>query len=335
MVEPGVRRPAQMLALARLISISGSMAASIAITFILWDRTKSPAWVAAGALATSLVAGLLTPYAGSLGDRFDRRALMVWSDITAAVFFILLGIAVAMTAHPGVLVVLATGAAVCETPFVPASRAAMPNLVPDELLGWANGLLGRVTGLSFAVGPLVGGALAALIGVAAVFVVNAVTFVASALLVWRIRGVFQRGDVHGRASGGVREGFAFVSREPILRAVIFSGFVAFAGVGFVIVANPARAERDRRRLVRPRRDLGRMGSGHDSRRLPRRPLPPARKRGPARRARLQPPDGRAARRGSAATRSCRWSPRSRLAESAAGSPTRPGRLSCSADRPTP
>ena len=238
------RRDARRLALARLISISGSIAASVALAAVLYQRTGSAAWVAGGALATSLVAGTITPLTGSLADRLDRRRLMIGSDITAAGVFGVLAVLIATDAPPALLVLTAGLGAICETPFVPASRAALPNLVDDDDLPWANGLLGQVAGLSFAVGPLVGGALAGFVSPSAAMMFNGASFVVSALLVRSIRQSFQRrGQVAtGRRRGAIRAGFQFVAGDRLLRAVIFSGFVAFIGVGFIIAANPAFAD---------------------------------------------------------------------------------------------
>lgn len=220
------------------------MAASIALAAVLYQRTGSAAWVAAGALATSLVAGTITPLTGSLADRMDRRRLMIGSDIAAAGAFTALAILIAADAPPGVLVAVAAVGAICETPFVPASRAALPNLVDDRDLPWANGLLGQVAGLSFAVGPLVGGALAGFISPSAAMFFNGASFLVSAALIAAIRQSFQHGGrvQRARERGAVRAGFRFVAHDRLLRAVIFSGFVAFIGVGFIIAANPAFAE---------------------------------------------------------------------------------------------
>jgi MFS family permease len=241
------RRPrtdARRLAVARLISISGSIAASVALAAVLYSRTGSAAWVAAGAFATSLIAGTVTPLTGSLADRLDRRRLMIGSDLAAAATFAALAVLIAADAPPLLLVVTAGLGAICETPFVPASRAALPNLVDDGDLPWANGLLGQVAGLSFAVGPLVGGALAGFVSPSAAMAFNAASFIGSALLVASIRQSFQRRGTAttGRRPGAIREGFRFVAADRILRAVIFSGFIAFIGVGFIIAANPAFAE---------------------------------------------------------------------------------------------
>ena len=240
------RADARRLALARLISMAGNMAAGIALAAVMWERTHSSAWVAAGALSTSLVAGIVTPITGALADRYDRRRVMIGSDLLAAVAFGLLAGLVAVDAPPATFLVAAAIGAVMESPFVPASRAALPNLVTDEDVPWANGLLGQVSGLSAAVGPLAGGALTGFLSGSVALGFNAVTFVASAWLVHSIRRSFS-GDAaaaHASRRSMVREGFGVVRRTPLVRGVIVSGFVAFIGVGFVIAANPALADQE-------------------------------------------------------------------------------------------
>ncbi len=238
------RGDARIVALGRLISLAGSSAAGIALAAVLWRRTHDPAWVAAGALSSSLVAGLVTPLVGPFADRFDRRRLMVGSDVAAAIAFSVLAALVAMEAQPLLIVLMGAVAAVCETPFIPASRAALPNLVDDDDLPWANGLIGQVMGLSFTVGPVLGGVVTGVLGAPAALLLNAVSFAASAVLVRRIRGSFRRGGdaVVGREKGAVRAGFRFVASDRLLRATIFSGFVAFIGVGFMIATNPSFAD---------------------------------------------------------------------------------------------
>lgn len=222
------------------------MAAGIALAAVMWQRTHSSAWVAAGALSTSLVAGTVTPITGALADRYDRRSVMIGSDLLAAVVYSILAVLVAVHAPPATFLVAAAVGAIVESPFVPASRAALPNLVSDADVPWANGLLGQVSGLSAALGPLTGGALTGFLSGSVALAFNAVTFLISAWLVRSIRRSFSGGGVQAQTSrrSMVREGFGVVRRTPIVRGVIISGFVAFIGVGFVIAANPALADHE-------------------------------------------------------------------------------------------
>jgi MFS family permease len=244
--SPRGRTAARRLAMARFVSVFGSSAASVALSWHLWETTRSSGWVAAAFLSGSLVLGLASLPAGALADRVDRRRLMIASDLAAAACFTLLAIAAWQDASPPVLVLLMALGALAESPFVAASQAAIPNLVDDADLPWANALLSRVQMLVSMVAPAAGGALAGAFGTQLVLGANAVSFLASGLLVASITMRFSvartaAGDdlAHGPGRGrAVRIAWG----DPLLRATIFPGFIAFIGVGFVAVANPRLAE---------------------------------------------------------------------------------------------
>src|SRR5947209_1283979 len=79
------------LAAARAISLAGSEAAYLALVALVYHKTGSAYWVSAAVLAMVGAATLAGPFAGALGDRYDRRLVMIASDVTAAGAF--LGIA--------------------------------------------------------------------------------------------------------------------------------------------------------------------------------------------------------------------------------------------------
>src|SRR3954451_18347994 len=116
-VERNPKSPARRLPLSRLISVSGSSAASTALSWHLWKTTHASGWIAAGFLAHSLVLGLASAPAGSLGDRFDRRRVMVISDTLAMCWFVVLAVAVWLGAPPLVVVLVMGVAALAESPF--------------------------------------------------------------------------------------------------------------------------------------------------------------------------------------------------------------------------
>lgn len=243
------RGAARRLALARLISVGGSSAASVALSWYLWESTRSSAWVAAAFLAHSLVLGLVSAPAGNLADRVDRRRLMVTSDVAACAVFAVLAAAVMVELPALVVVSLMALAALVESPFVVASQAAIPSLVDDDDVPWANALMGRVQTIVSVIAPATGGAFAAAFGVGSVLVVNAASFVASALLVVSIRGAFGvQTPEHGAGSEPANEepsrgrALRVAWSTALLRATVFPGFVAFIGVGFVMVAGPQLAE---------------------------------------------------------------------------------------------
>jgi MFS family permease len=226
------RSAARRVALARLISLTGTQAAFTALLFVLFDRTGSSRWVSAALLLTFGTRGLLTPLGGSLGDRFDRRRLMIVSELLGASCFA----ALAFARAPVPLLALAFLATVAETPFFPAASAAVPNLVPAGDLAWANATIAFGSNVGYLVGPALGGALVAAVGATAVFLFNAATFVASALLVASVGGSFSSQRTEEESYRGIRAGVMFMMRDPRLRTMTMAFAVFALTVGSALVA---------------------------------------------------------------------------------------------------
>jgi MFS family permease len=228
------RTAVRRLALARLISITGSAAAYTALMFEIYDRTGSAGWLAASLLVTEGLTGVLAPLTSALGDRFDRRKVMIWSDLAAAACFV--GMSVAPI--PGPLVFVALLSAFAEAPFWPASGASIPNLVPEDQVSWANSLIAVGRNLGIMLGPAIGGLLLAAAGAPAVFLINAASFVVSALLVVSVRGARFSGDRQDEEEHrGLAAGFRFLWREPVLRLLAVGWVVFVLGVGMAMVGD--------------------------------------------------------------------------------------------------
>ena len=226
-------RIARRLALARLVSLGGGSAAYIALVAAIYGETGSALWVSA-AIFSSVVASVLSaPFAGWVGDRFDRRRVLITADLAAAA----VSLAMAATAsHAAALVVLLGVSSVVQSPFEPASAAALPNVVPEADVPRANALVGATSSAGYLVGPLLGGVVLGLGATpAAVFVVDAASFVFSALVVLTIRRPFGRGSVleHPGALAGVR----LLARERSLRVPVLAGMISLVGIGIVDVAS--------------------------------------------------------------------------------------------------
>ncbi len=165
------RSNVRRLAVGRLISVTGGAAAYTALMFTVWNETHSATWQSVALLLTFGVVGILSPITGHLGDRYDRRKVMIISEsIAAAIFF-----AMAFVHSPAVLIGLAFASALAESPFYSASSAAIPNLVEtEEDIAWANSLLGLGRNAGIMLGPVIGGVLlSALGGSSWVFAINA------------------------------------------------------------------------------------------------------------------------------------------------------------------
>jgi MFS family permease len=214
--------------------VTGFEAGWIALMVAVYARTHSTVWMSAALFVVIAMSGVAAPVAGALGDRYDRRRVMVVSELVAAVF----AAAMVAASTPAALIALAAMVGLAEAPFMPASSAAVPNLVPETRLEWANSTLaiGRNTGQLL--GPLAGGVLVAATGARTVFALTAVAFVVCAVLVASVSGRF--GDVRTPAereeSRDLRAGFVAVWRSPVLRGIAAAWMVFLFMLGPILVA---------------------------------------------------------------------------------------------------
>lgn len=174
---------------AALISFGGDWFAGVALLGLTLELTGSGFYSGVILAANMLPFFLLSPVAGVVADRVDRKRLMVAADLVRAV----LALGMLLVRSPETVWIGITSLAAIALSgafFAPASQAALPNLVTKQQLGPANVLMGSSWGTMLAVGAALGGILATVLGRDAAFLINSLSFVASALLIIRIRGRF-------------------------------------------------------------------------------------------------------------------------------------------------
>ena len=210
-------RDFRLLYLGTLISLGGDWFLTVALLDLVLQLTGSATLASVMLLCQSLPVFLFTPHAGQLIDRLDRRKLMIVVDIVRAGACLLPLFArtpaLLPFAYAGVILI-SIGSAY----FEPAAQAALPNLVRDEDLDAANVLMGSTWGTMLAVGAAIGGAVTMMFGRDASFVVDALSFVASAVLLWRMRGRFEEvREAHREQPpllDSIRETIRFARAEP-------------------------------------------------------------------------------------------------------------------------
>jgi predicted MFS family arabinose efflux permease len=141
------------------------------------------------------------PLAGVIVDRRDRRRVMIAADVARA----LLAVGFLLARPPFTLpVIYLVGAGLFSISafFNAAKRASIPNLVngPDQLLT-ANSLSASTTAATIAVGSALGGIAATLLGKNFVFILNAATFLISAIMISLISGPTRRRDPDSTVAG--------------------------------------------------------------------------------------------------------------------------------------
>jgi len=191
------------LYLASLISLGGDWFLIVALFGLVLELTGQAVAVAFTLAAQDLTYFLVSPFAGVLADRLDRRRLMIAADLARA--GLVLGFLLVQSEDTVWLIyVLLAAVAVFSAAFEPASAAALPNLVEDRDLSTANALSGSLWGTMLAVGAGLGGIVSAALGRDTAIVIDSISFLVSALLIVRIRASFAEARAQ-REHASVRE----------------------------------------------------------------------------------------------------------------------------------
>lgn len=174
------------LLLSRLVSLAGDQVARVALMVLVFEQTRSAALTAAAYACTYLPAIVAGPLLGGLVDRRPRRSVLVITDLLRAALFLLMAVPSLPLAALLALVLVATA---LDAPFA-AARGALMRDVTGDIATYQRG-----TGIDEALdssGQIVGFAAAGLLLVvvspATALLLNAASFVLSALI---LRGLVQ------------------------------------------------------------------------------------------------------------------------------------------------
>jgi MFS family permease len=224
-------RDFRLLVVGQAFSIFGDTAMFLVLG--MWAKSLTGSNGTAGWVIFAIVApSLLAPLAGLLVDRLPRRRVMIATDLLTAVVVLTL-MRVTTRDDLWLVFVVAFAYGTSQLVFQSARLALVQGMLPDELLGQANGLLTTIRETMRLVGPLVGAAIFAVVGGGAVAVIDAVTFVLSAAALLAMRGPDPRPlrtEHHWlvEATAGIRH----LLTEPILRRLVLTCVIALLAVGF-------------------------------------------------------------------------------------------------------
>jgi MFS family permease len=215
--------------LAQLLSVVGDQLARVALTILVYDRTRS-----ALLAAITFVVSIVPTFVGGvtlawLADRYPRRGVMIASDLARAVLVVVMAIPHTPLAGRVALLFVVT---LIGAPFTSARAAIYPDVLHGEK--YVMGTAVTLTTYQFAqvLGFAAGGAVTGFFGTGRSLIIDAGTFVASALIVraWvRWRPAPAAADVghHERSRlAGILGGVRLVFGRPALRTPMLFGWLA-------------------------------------------------------------------------------------------------------------
>ena len=183
----------------------------VALLVIVYNESQDPLLLGIVGAARIIPYVLLSVPAGIIVDRFDRRLVLLVTDVARGLIMVALTIIVANDGPLIAVVGLAIFATCFSCFFRPAIGAYLPSLVRDEReLGPANSLFATLGELSFIVGPALAGIIIAAADLTLAFAINAVTFAVVAITLATLPP-----GLPGKPSGGVNPALPTDDLEPV------------------------------------------------------------------------------------------------------------------------
>jgi len=230
-------RPFRHLWYGQVVSELGDWLNSIAIYTLVLKLSGTGTAMASAMMAKLLPIFFVSPLAGVLIDRMDRKVIMITSDVLR--FVVVLGFLLVEDAGDlWLLYTLAVVEIALAGFFEPARSAIIPSLTPREDLVTANALSGSTWSVMLAVGAALGGVLVSLFGIKAAFVIDAFTFLLSAWFIARIqypKEAMEKEKAERPDASGFKmlvDGMRYLMSQPMIfvLALMKSGLAVAGGV---------------------------------------------------------------------------------------------------------
>ncbi|MDR3686511.1 MAG: MFS transporter [Coriobacteriia bacterium] len=207
--------------LGQIVSVVGDKINQIAMAMMVYAITGSMLQMGLMLGITFLPAAIFGVFAGVYVDRWDHRTTMVWADIARGILVLSIPFVVPFGLYWAYLIAFSVSTIALF--FLPAKRAVIPDIVPADQLMAANSLDNASESVSELVGLALGGALMSVLQYRGAFIVDASTFVFSAIMIYSM--TYRRApSAHSveppSVLGEAREGLEFIGRSNILRELM-------------------------------------------------------------------------------------------------------------------
>ena len=229
----------------QLVSLTGSTLTGFALGVWVYQRTGSITQFALISLVTILPGVIVSPLAGALVDRWDRRWVMILSDSGAGLCTLAMALLLFTDSLQiwHIYVAMGTSSAFSALQW-PAYTAAIPLLVPKQHLGRANGLVQVSDAVGRILAPALGGVLLTFVGIHGVILVDFATFLfaVSMLLVVRIpkpQACNESEAGQGSLISEVTYGWKYIwQRQGLFALLVFFAITNFMIMACYVLATP-------------------------------------------------------------------------------------------------
>ncbi|CAL9318195.1 MFS transporter [Streptomyces sp. SudanB66_2053] len=225
-----LRRPAyRRLWASTVVTAVGSQLTAVAVPKQIYDITGSSAWVGAASLAGLLPLIVFALWGGAIADSMDRRKLLLLTNTGIAVTSLLFWVqAFAGLESVWTLMLLLALQQAFWGLNAPARSASIARLVPADELPAANALGSTVMQTGQIAGPLLAGALIPVVGLAELYLIDALALCVTVWAVYRLPALPPLTAAKAGSAGlrGVLEGFRYISGHAVLLLSFLADIVA-------------------------------------------------------------------------------------------------------------
>jgi len=219
-------RDFRRLWIAAVISMLGEWFNTIALFFLILEYTGSEFLL--GLLFTVRMAGfaILQPFIGLMADRYNRKMLMVVSNLLQA-GFALCFLLVNDSSDIAWMIGLSGLMMVLHGVYMTAERASLPNVVSEEDLATANALDAASWSTALCIGAMLGGIVVSILGTNAAFIVDSLTFLLGTLFLVNLTlpqtiDDNMKGPLFSTGLRNIKYGWNRIRSQPALFRIVFA-----------------------------------------------------------------------------------------------------------------
>ncbi|MBU4376459.1 MAG: MFS transporter [Candidatus Omnitrophica bacterium] len=221
------------------ISLIGTWMQYIAMGWLVYRLTNSALMLGVVVFSSQIPTFLLSPFAGVFADRYDRRSILLITQILAMIqAFILAFLTLTHTIAVWHIIVMGIFLGVINSFDIPARQSFVIEMVErKEALGNAIALNSLMFNMARLVGPSIAGVIVALAGEGVCFLLNGITFLAviACLMAMKISPK-KRKAVYKNVMHGLKEGFNYTfGSTPIKFILILLGTMSLLGASYVVL----------------------------------------------------------------------------------------------------
>lgn len=234
-----INRNFGLLWFGQLVSQLGDKAYNIALMWWLFEKTKSPFFVSSFLVASMLPELIFGPVAGVYIDRWNKKKILVVSDIVRGIVVLTLAILYQLEVleiwH---IYIAALSISLCAALFNPTTMSVIPIIVEKDELQQANAMSQMAAGAVSIIGPLLGASSVALIGYVGVLLFNGLSYILSG-----VGEVFLRINTRGTQSkepvfASLMQGFRYIRTDVRVLVVVVVIAIVHVFVGSIVVMMP-------------------------------------------------------------------------------------------------